>query len=528
MKQCNQILSQEIMDRIISNQNETIQQNLIEWFKKATYEDVKREKDRGFKFKFTVPIKGIPVPFDFGGADAEQKFKELKEHIDSGEVEQMSMTRTSEFLRENLNTEVVSAWENIMSKVLNHCSPMVPPPVIPPPEDGGTEREPDDEHPPEHGSRFEYGLQYKLDGTGETITIKVYYIPMNVEDSYPVVESFRVIGGECIAGQLEPGTSINNEKVITVKQTSIGDAVLLISTNKQDLDIKFSSNILEPLLMKVFAYQLPITPSHHVYTKKVPKGYKIIGGGFTVGFGRGEFGQPSCIPTSSYPSSLDEWTIKFTSKIEDNTSDLNQTLYLILTTVYDPHNKWDVRIFSKQTRRKAIIECSPKQEYLMVGGGVELKILDGNSESELLNRENYRIGLIANYPKDDHTWEVKLGETDLQRIGGWDLISYAISIKKNGSIKNYVKTQEHSHNVELDDGIFYVTAGGSIINNSTNINTYITSSIHVMNLLGSPTDKSIPSGWSSYPFMGTSSIDISTFVIGIGNADIEFFPLEHS
>lgn len=525
MEECNQILSQGIINRVISNQDETIQQNFIKWLKKATYEDIKKERERGFKFKFTIPIKGVPVPFDLGGSDAEEKFTQLKEHINSGEVEEMSMTRTSEFLRENISTEIVSAWENTMAKVLNHCNI----------HDSTIPKEPRDIHSngTEEGTtelqpqlQPKYGLQYELNGSGEIITIKIHYIPAGGGDTYPIVESFRVIGGECISGQLKPGTEISDEKLITVKQTSIGDAVLLISTNKQDLDIKFNSNILEPLLVKIFIYQMPLTPSNHIYTKKVPKGYKIIGGGFNVGFAQGEFGQPNCIITSSYPSSLDEWTIKFTSKIEDSEIDSHPTLYLSLTTIYDSHNQWEVRIFGKETRRKTSFECSHDEGYLMVGGGVEFKILGTNGESELLNKEDYRTGLIGNYPKDDHTWEVKLNEVDLERIGTWDLVSYVIAIKNNGSIENHVKIQEHSKEVKLDDRIFYITAGGSVVNNSTN--TYIAYSMHDINLQGSPNDMSIPTGWSSNTtFRNGFLADMSTMVIGIRNADILFLPLEH-
>lgn len=521
MEQCNQILSQGIMNRIISNQQESIQKNFLEWFKKANYEDVKREMSAGFKFKFTVPIKGVPVPFDFGGSDAEQKFKQLKEHIEHGEVEEMSMSRTSEFLQENIDSEIVRTWENTMARILNHCSiivdsnPHSPNPIpIPIPN-------------PAPNPGIKYGLQYELDGSGETIAIKVYYIQTNSEDKYPVVESFRVIGGECIAGQLEPGALIDNEKTIIVKQTSIGEAILLISTNKQDLDIKFTSNILDSLLMKVFIYKLSIEPSHHIYTKKVPKGYRIVGGGFSLAFQRGEVGQPKCILTSSYPSALDEWTMKFTSKIEDNTVGSNQMVYLVLTAVYDPFNKLDIRIFKSENRRVTTVECSPEQGYLMIGGGVEFKILGGNNESELLNRENYRTGLTALYPKDDNTWEVRLNESDLQRIGSWDLVSYVIGIKKNGRIENYVRSKEHSTQVELNDGIFYVSSGGCI-SNSTSPNIYITNSTNNFNLQGSPTDQSIPNGWYSYPFRYDffSPPDMSTFVIGIRQPGIQFLPLE--
>ncbi|WP_234533590.1 hypothetical protein [Paenibacillus pseudetheri] len=512
------------MNRIIRNESETLHTNLISWFEQSSYEDVKKETEKGFKFKFTIPIKGIPVPFDFGGSDSEEKFNELKGHISRKEVQEMSMSRTVEFLQENISPDIVRAWEQTMARVLTHCSA-----VFFPDNPGPNDRtdQPDRNDPT--GSPVVvkpiYGLQYTMTNEGDLTTIKVYYLPTGANDSYPTVESFRIIGGEVISGQLEVGKVISDEKTITVRQVSNGDAILLIATDKQDLDIHFTTNVLDALFLRVFIHALDITPYSHVYKKELPKGYKIIGGGYNIGFGRGQFGQTSCIPTSSYPSSRNTWTVKFSSKIDENTSDHKQRLYLSLITVYDPHDQWDIKIFNKTVRREDGLTCSPEPDYLLVGGGVELKIIGGEYSSEQLNKEDYRTGLIANFPKDQSTWEIKLNGTDLERLGSWDLTGYCIGIKKNGSIENYVKKQEHSTQVNLTDRIFFPSAGGVEINNSEDRNTYIMTSITALNTNGTPTDTSIPLGWVGFPKMGNTAIDTSVSIIGVRHSDIEVLPM---
>ncbi|EEM92191.1 hypothetical protein bthur0013_64840 [Bacillus thuringiensis IBL 200] len=515
MKECNQILSGGIMNTIIRNESESITTNLIKWFESSKFEDVQKAKDRGFKFKFTVPIQGVPVPFDLGGADAEQQFNRLKEHIARGEVEQMSMTKTTNFVQENVSEELVKAWERTMAKVLNHCSIVFDPPQPQP------NPQPNPQPQPNPGPH--YGLNYEINQSDDRAIIRVFYNKTNASDSYPIVESFRIIGGELLDGALEPGTIIDNEKIITVRQTSNQEVLVLLSTDKQDLDIKFTSNVLESLFLKIFLYKIPLNSSQHVYSKKVPSGFKVISGGFNTKLGPD---LANCIPTSSYPSAIDEWTIQYSSKIEGIN---DQMLYMSITTVYDPNNQWDIQIFSNQTRHGSSINCSPAPNYMMVGGGMQFSILGGNNESEILNQEDYRTGIQSCYPKNDNTWEATLTETDLQRVPSWDLFCYAVGIRRNSGLENVVKTREHVGEVRIDDQIYYVTSGGVYMNGITDRNTYLGLSILSFYTQGTPSDLSVPVGWTVYAKIGTPTTHPTEFIcaaLAIKHPSIEFLPLE--
>ncbi|MFP3751628.1 hypothetical protein [Bacillus altitudinis] len=524
MREINGILQQGKMNRIVTNDSLNVQTNLIEWFKNASYEEVRREVNRGVKLSFTIPIDGVPIPFDFGGSDSEQKFNELKSYINQGKVTTMSIASTRNFLSENIDANTVAAWERSMARAMNVCTLEQLTTISNNASNTGTSDEP---HPPPPRETFNYGLRYTVDSSDGNTVIKILYNPQNSNDTYPKVESFSVIGGECIQGALEVGESIDNEKTIILKQTSSDNALLLISTDKQDLDIKFSTNVLNTLLMKIFVYKIPISPFQHIYTQKVPEGYKIIGGGFNLAYGNGDVtNKPNIIPTSSYPLSNNEWAIKFSSKIE-NKSD--QNLYLALTTVYDPHNTWEMKIFSNKQRNVSKVSSSPNEDFILVGGGCNFNVIGANDSSDYFNMEDFRVGLSSLYPKNSSTWEVSLGESDIQRVGNWELTCYSIGIKNNGHIENFVKQENSKNYAYLSDGIYYTNSGGCVLN-GTDRSKFISVNIHCFKTIGAGTaaDQSTPIGWFCSSMNGMPSNELNTYALGIRHLGIQFLPIEYT
>ncbi|WP_024428253.1 hypothetical protein [Bacillus safensis] len=527
MKEINGILQQGIINRIVTNDSVNVQTNLIEWFKKASYEEVRREVARGFKLNFTLPIVGELTPFDFGASDSEQKFNELKSYINQGKVTRMSIASTRNFLSENIDANTVAAWERSIARAMSVCTLEQLTTIQTNASDTGTSdtgtSDGDTHQPPP--PPFNYGLRYTIDNSDGNTVIKILYHPQNRNDTYPKVESFSVIGGECIQGALTAGESIDNEKTIILKQTSSDSALLLISTDKQDLDIKFSTNVLNTLLMKIFVYKIPINPFQHIYTQKVPEGYKIIGAGFNLGFGNGNVAnKPNIIPTSSYPLSNNEWSVKFSSKIENQSE---QNLFLALTTVYDPHNTWDIKIFSNKQRNVSKVSSSPNEDFILVGGGCNFNVIGANDSSDYFNMEDFRVGLRSLYPKNSSTWEVSLGESDIQRVGNWELTCYSIGIKNNGNIENFVKQENSKNNAYLSDGIYYTSSGGGVLNEADR-NKSISVNIHYFKSIGggTATDQSTPIGWFCSSSNGMLSSELNTYALGIRHSGIQFLPIE--
>jgi hypothetical protein len=225
----------------------------------------------------------------------------------------------------------------------------------------------------------------------------------------------------------------------------------------------------------------------------VPQGYKILGGGAIVHWsGAGN------LLLASYPETVKRWVAK--SKDHNVGSPASITAYAI--ALYDPHDSWDVQIFSRTTDvpvTHPIITVSLPTGYVLTGGG---------ARSHSINPGNL---LTASYPKNSNTWEARSKDHSVQSPS---LLSvYAIGIKSRigNVVPQVVVTQstgdiaQHpSAQVSVQSG-FTMTGGGAKDN---------------WNGAGNLLTASYPSGNNIWVALGkdhevASPADITVYAIGI-------------
>jgi hypothetical protein len=164
----------------------------------------------------------------------------------------------------------------------------------------------------------------------------------------------------------------------------------------------------EPIQVKTFS-QTSRPMAHGEVRVIVPKGWKIVGGGaFT-----GSSGDMANFLTASYPESQTVWV----ARSKDHFVAAPAPLTAFAIAIYDPSNRFDVRIFQARVNRSSTPSGSASvgKGYVLTGGGA---VLDAVEPGNLL---------VASYPSADNSWAAmgkEHGATSQSAIG-----VYAIGVK---------------------------------------------------------------------------------------------------
>lgn len=205
---------------------------------------------------------------------------------------------------------------------------------------------------------------------------------------------------------------------------------------------------------------------HPTGSVTVPDGYKVIGGGVLDYWQAGGYAPYGNMLTASYPDLVSNkiWHAAGKDQGVKNITDL--MIYAI--ALYDPQDKWDVKVFSSTSdhesdRPQATVSVT--SDYRMTGGGAKV------------NWTGYGNLLISSIPGTKQQWNAHgwwQGESDPSTI-----TAYAIGIKpRDGSplpdsdIQS-VTSSEASHPkvyVKVADG-YRLTGGGAHTIDWTNHST---------------------------------------------------------
>ncbi|MCK5800590.1 MAG: hypothetical protein KAI47_25550 [Deltaproteobacteria bacterium] len=141
----------------------------------------------------------------------------------------------------------------------------------------------------------------------------------------------------------------------------------------------------------------------------VPVGYKIIGGG-----ARMHWAGAGSLLTASYPSGLRSWD----AAGKDHLIACRAAVEARVTAIYDPSDLWDVRIFSRTSRRAdhPTVTVRVPKGYVMLGGGARVKFKGAGSM------------LTASYPSSATTWTASAKDHGVSSPAR--VTAYAIGIRR--------------------------------------------------------------------------------------------------
>lgn len=187
-------------DVIISDSSKSLHWNVLEWLKNNTYSEIQQRKANGFKFGFTIPIEGVPTPFDLDSNFSEEDFNRLQSAIQSGRIEYFSDDVLQHFVSKIYNPDIYQTWSECIQGMIKTCS---------------------------------NGLQTNIKYNGNQIVITLRYVPINDQDTFPIVENFYVPpNATCNTGCLSIGDTIGNEHLILITRNNDEQSMAIIDTNK--------------------------------------------------------------------------------------------------------------------------------------------------------------------------------------------------------------------------------------------------------------------------------------------------------
>lgn len=188
----------------------------------------------------------------------------------------------------------------------------------------------------------------------------------------------------------------------------------------------------------------------------VPEGYKVIGGGALDYWQSGGAGAYGNMLTASYPDPASNRIWHAAGKDQGVKNETDLMIYAI--AIYDPNDKWDVKVFSNTSTVKSdrpFASVAVTSDYRMTGGGAKV---NWNGYGNLLTRST---------PSDYATWMARgwwQGQSDPSTT-----TVYAIGIKpKDGSslpssditCATSSKASHPSAYIKVADG-YRLTSGGA-------------------------------------------------------------------
>ncbi|MGY4761197.1 hypothetical protein ACVNS2_16545 [Paenibacillus caseinilyticus] len=208
---CNAILENTVLNTFIVSKSQSLDSNVISWIQRHSYEDFQRHKENGLKFGFSIPVKGVPIPFNLDSDMSKEDYQKLQEHINAGSVENISMNDTSNMVQQVVPPEIYHNWLQCMTSMINHQP---------------------------------FGFQEKVERNGDEIIITLSYRPVNNEK--PKVQEFFFDSNifECKLGLLKKGQEIVGEHTIVMKHLNPKlRGTLVISTDGPDIRIPLRTKL---------------------------------------------------------------------------------------------------------------------------------------------------------------------------------------------------------------------------------------------------------------------------------------------
>ncbi|PDY85981.1 hypothetical protein [Bacillus toyonensis] len=201
---CNSVLSVG-PDTIIFDESKNLRWNVLEWLKNTSYSEIQQRKANGLKFGFTIPIEGVPTPFDLDSNFSKEDYNMLQEVTESGRILYFSDNTLTHFVSKIYNPERYQTWLGCIQEISRTC----------------------------------HGLQTNTEYNGNEIIITIKFITDNRDEAFPKVENFYVPpNATCNTGCLSSGDRIGNEHIILITRNNDEQGTLIIDTDKGGISIK--------------------------------------------------------------------------------------------------------------------------------------------------------------------------------------------------------------------------------------------------------------------------------------------------
>ncbi len=239
---------------------------------------------------------------------------------------------------------------------------------------------------------------------------------------------------------------------------------------------------------------------------EVPKGYKIIGGGWN-------YSSTISPPPYIYPMSITEMVAEI-KHVEFQ----NESVWFYVIALFDPSDEWDVQLFNESVIGDKSVKKTIPQDYLLTSGWVSFNAYDNNEKPLNFRNQSFCMtGILSSYPVDTHTWEVEINDIQTELIQNWDLTVWIIGIKPklNNNLQTFITNQtDLTYNIEWSGNV--LTSGGIKLSpppEATRINTLISNCFPETS-----EDNPIPKSWYIYwqdPAVQRDITKLSKYAIGI-------------
>ncbi|MES9726373.1 hypothetical protein ABWK34_18730, partial [Bacillus safensis] len=215
---CHAVLKLSKINEIIINGTKSVNDNLLIWLEKTSYEEFVKAHKEGFELNVILPVEnGNPIPIGFGHLMDRNQYEKLQETIRSGKIISISRKQTEQIISRNTPSNVYDNWLKCMEDMIQACKTKPP----------------------------EFGLQIKLNYNLSETLATVHYRPINSEDKWPVVTEDPYVPEivEWKSNHLKKGDHLDKETTLLFKRVKKGQGTVIIQTNKGAIEIPIYPSI---------------------------------------------------------------------------------------------------------------------------------------------------------------------------------------------------------------------------------------------------------------------------------------------
>ncbi|WP_342495511.1 hypothetical protein MHB69_09445 [Bacillus sp. FSL K6-0994] len=501
--ECNELLKHGIFDQIITDNQRNFEELLFEWLKVCTYEEFQQKKKDGLSFGVEFVFEELPIGFDLDGNMSRDEFKRFQNYLNEGKIKKISKKESLKILSTTLNKDALEAWLTCMKIELPLINPSQKDPSKDPIKDPN-----EDPKPVEYSPGLKHTLT-KLNQTGSKWKLTLWYQATGQGDEYPIVNQFKIHGGTSDT-VLKEGDVIRFPIVLIITRNTDEALDINIITNKGSIMDTVDATAPPQLNIQQFWFKRNTENLTDDISCEVPKGYKIIGGGWS-------HYKPLGPAPFVYPESITK--LKADTKTYDP---LFRYIWFYVVAIFDPADDWDVKLFMHSTNNSEVARVTIPNDYYLTSGWASFNIFDNNGTSingSDQNTFNIDTSILSSSPVDSNTWEVELNKITSPPIQSYEVTALAIGIRPriNNSINIEIKkSQSLDYWIKWDGDI--LTGGGLKMtppDKSSSRWVYHLSCIE-------PESNSIPKRWKfSFSLAGAEieKVNIIKYALGIKKSD---------
>ncbi|POO71566.1 hypothetical protein [Bacillus velezensis] len=440
---CNELLKHGIFDEIITDTQRSFEEQLFEWLKTCSYEEFQKKKKDGLKFGADFILEELPVGFNLDNDISKEEFQRFQKYLSEGKIKKINKKESVSIISKTINEEALKTWLACMKIEL----PLDSQPVLDhSPDNISAEVPKEDEYSP--------GLKHnliKLNREGSRWKLTLWYQATGEGDTYPIVSQFKIQGGTSDT-VLKEGDVIRFPIVLIITRNTDDALDINVITNRGSIMKTVEETAPPQLNIQQFWFKRNTENLTDDIFCEVPKGYKIIGGGWS-----------HYRPVGPAPFVFPESITKL--KADTKTNDpMLRYIWFYVVAIFDPADDWEVNLFKHTTKNTETARVTIPNDYFLTSGWASFNLFDKNGNTingSDPNTFNIYTSILSSYPVDSHTWEVELNKITSPPIQSYEVTALAIGVRPR--IKNSInieikELQSHDYWIKWDGDI--LTGGG--------------------------------------------------------------------